>query len=168
MMLFLFLGLTVIPALEIYLLILVGGEIGALHTVLLLVAMGLLGAVVIKQQGRNLVMDVQLALARGEIPHRPIIHGALVLIGGILMITPGFFTDFLGLMLVLPGPRHLAVLLAQRWFRAQLKRGRVRFMGNFHMATGPQASPRDVTPQVIDITAVRAGRNDQGKPSTED
>lgn len=85
-----------IPLIEIYLLIKVGSLIGALPTVFLVVFTAVLGAVLLRQQGFATLMRVQAMLARGQIPAIEVMEGAVLLVGGVLLLTPGFFTDAVG------------------------------------------------------------------------
>lgn len=178
----LFLCFTLLPAIEIYLLIKVGGQIGALHTFGLLLFMGFLGAAIAKSQGRALLLQAQAALSRGELPAASALHGLLVIFGGVLMVTPGFFTDVLGFLFVLPGPRHLMVVLMKRYLAKQLELGRIHVFGGaaagggFRTGSrgpfeGPQPPPgasRDVSPKVIDVTATRVEDKPKAKTSTDD
>jgi UPF0716 protein FxsA len=109
---FLFLAFTLVPFLELYLLIRIGKVVGGWPTLAFVVAMGVLGAYLAKQQGRRVMQDWQRALAEGRIPEEGVLGGALILLGGLLLITPGVITDVLGLLLLLPwARRHLAVML---------------------------------------------------------
>ncbi|MCM2281190.1 MAG: FxsA family protein [Bdellovibrionaceae bacterium] len=183
----LFLLFTLIPALEIYLLVKVGGQIGALNTLGLLILMGLIGSAIVRSQGRTLMMQAQTALSRGELPAGSVMHGLLVIVGGVLMVTPGFFTDVLGFLFVLPGPRHVIVALFQRYLARQLRMGRVHVFGSaggggfstgfggFRRGSGPFSEDmgrdgrfRDVTPPVIDVDSVRIDASTRPRTSTDD
>jgi len=96
---------VVVPILEIAVLIQVGQVIGTGPTILLLVAMSLLGAVLAKREGMAVWRRFRLALTRGDVPSKEIVDGVLVLFGAALLLTPGFLTDFLGLALLLPVTR---------------------------------------------------------------
>lgn len=97
-----------VPVLEIYVLIQVGHVIGAGWTILLLIADAVFGAWVVKHEGRRAWAALQEALRSGRMPTRELADGALVLIGGTLMISPGFVTDIFGFALILPFTRPLA------------------------------------------------------------
>lgn len=107
MFFYLFLLFTLIPAIEIYLLIAVGSHLGALNTVGIIVFTGILGAHFAKSQGLSVIHNIQSKSTRGEIPTTELIDGLLILIGGILLITPGFLTDLTGILLVNPITRPL-------------------------------------------------------------
>jgi UPF0716 protein FxsA len=98
----------VVPVVEIYLLIQVGQAIGAWWTVLLLIADGFLGSFLVKREGGRAWQALQDALANGRMPARELADGALILIGGTLLLTPGFLSDFAGLFCILPVSRPLA------------------------------------------------------------
>jgi UPF0716 protein FxsA len=111
----LFLLFLLVPLLEIYLLIQVGGFIGALPTVGAVVFTALLGAVLVKVQGLATVNRAQEALRQGAVPALEVFEGVLLLLAGALLLTPGFFTDALGfLALVPPLRRVLFVTLSKR------------------------------------------------------
>ncbi len=94
-----------IPLLELYVLIQVGQVIGVGWTILLLIADSLLGAWLIKHEGARAMAALSAALSSGRMPAREIADGILVLAGGILMLSPGFVLDVVGLLLVLPFTR---------------------------------------------------------------
>ena len=101
-----------VPLLEIYLLIVVGGIIGALPTVVLVVLTAVIGAALARHQGLATLQRLQATLARGETPAFEMLEGALLLVGALLLLTPGFFTDVLGFACLLPPTRRLLLL----WF----------------------------------------------------
>lgn len=101
----LFIGL---PILEIWVILQVGHRIGALPTVLLLIAESALGAWVVRREGSRAWHALTGALASGSLPGRELADAALVLVGGVLLLTPGFVTDIFGFFFVLPFTRPLA------------------------------------------------------------
>ena len=96
---------VVVPAAEIYVLIQVGQLIGALPTVLLLLADAVLGAWLTKREGRRAWRSLQEALRDGRMPATEVADGALVVVGGAFLLTPGFLTDVLGVLCLLPPSR---------------------------------------------------------------
>lgn len=102
----LFLVVLIVPFAEIYLLLQVGGIIGALPTIFLVVFTALLGAFLLKQQGLATFQRFQLSLAQGEVPAYEIIEGPIILLGGLLLLTPGFITDILGFICLVPSLRR--------------------------------------------------------------
>lgn len=104
----LLLALVVVPLAEIYVLIQVGQVIGVWWTILLLVADSVLGTWLIRREGGRAWRALQTALSSGRMPARELADGALILIGGTLMLSPGFVTDALGILLILPFTRPVA------------------------------------------------------------
>ena len=102
-LLLLFVGL---PMVEIYVLIQVGQVIGALWTIALLVAIAALGSALLRLQGLATLASVQAAMSRGELPTSAILEGLVLLVAGVLMVTPGFVTDLAGFMCLLPPLRR--------------------------------------------------------------
>ena len=98
-----------VPLLELYVLSLVEDRIGLVNTLGLVVATGMLGAVVMKRQGAEVWRSAQIRMARGEIPAEEILGGMMVLVGGAMMITPGIITDAVGLLLMVPAVRSLII-----------------------------------------------------------
>lgn len=115
----LFLIFSVVPIIEIWLLIKVGRVIGALPTVCLLLVISLVGAWLAKSQGLRTVAAIRDELAAGRLPAAGLLDGAMILAGGILLLTPGFFTDFLGLFFLFP----LSRTLLKKWLGRVLERG---------------------------------------------
>ncbi|MCK2219320.1 FxsA family protein [Actinomadura sp. ATCC 31491] len=122
MRLLLFLAFLVVPVLEIWLLIQVGSVIGGPATVALLIADSLLGAWIVRREGRRAWRALQEALRAGRMPERELADGALVLVGGALLLTPGFFTDVFGFACLLPVTRPLMRRLGAWFFERRVKR----------------------------------------------
>jgi UPF0716 protein FxsA len=119
----LFLLFLIVPIIEIYLLIKVGSLIGGVPTVALLLAISLLGAYLVRSQGFRIITQVREELARGRLPAAQLLDGALVLIGSLLLMTPGFFTDFLGIFFLVPATRKFIKLWLGLWLQARLSKG---------------------------------------------
>jgi UPF0716 protein FxsA len=122
MRLLLFLAFLVVPVLEIWLLIQVGSAIGGWATVALLIADSLLGAWLVRREGRRAWKALQDALQSGRMPDRELADGGLILVGGALLLTPGFFTDIAGFLCVLPFTRPMMRRLASWFFERRVKR----------------------------------------------
>jgi UPF0716 protein FxsA len=110
---------VVVPILELWVLIEVGRAIGVGWTLLLLVADSVLGTWLIKRQGAKAYAALSEALGSGRLPHRELADGALIVLAGALMLSPGFVTDVFGVLLLLPltrplGRRVLTGLVARR------------------------------------------------------
>jgi UPF0716 protein FxsA len=123
MLLRLFILFAIIPVIEVYLLIKVGSLIGAVPTVALLLAISMAGAWLVRHQGFELMRRIQNEMAQGRLPAAELLDGALVLVGGVLLLTPGFFTDFLGLFFLIPFTRGLIKQFARLWLQRRLERG---------------------------------------------
>jgi UPF0716 protein FxsA len=129
----------IVPILEIFVIIQVGQAIGAWPTVLLLLFESALGAWIIRHEGRRAWRSLRGAFETGRLPSRELADAGLVLVGGTLLLTPGFITDIVGFFLVLPFTRPLArrMLSAYVAYRARRSTGRVRVI----RVGGPTFSP---------------------------
>jgi UPF0716 protein FxsA len=108
----------VVPLLELYVIIQVGQEIGALNTVALLLLDSLVGAWLMKREGLGVFRRLQAQLEQGAIPGKELVDAFLILFGGALMLTPGFLTDGLGMALLLPPVRVVVRRVLARRFKA--------------------------------------------------
>jgi UPF0716 protein FxsA len=113
-----------VPLLEIYLLIVVGGIIGALPTVALVVLTAVVGAALARVQGLATLQRLQATVARGETPAIEMLEGVLLLIGALLLLTPGFFTDAVGFACLLPPTRRVLSLWLLKRFMVITPAGR--------------------------------------------
>lgn len=122
----LFLLFTIVPIVELYVLIEVGSKIGALNTVLIILVTAITGAYMARTQGVQVVYQIQEALNAGRIPGRELLHGLFILLGGATLLTPGFITDAIGFTMLLPLTRELYIRVALRWIRRKLETGEWR------------------------------------------
>ena len=99
------LALIVVPIVEIYVIVQVGQGIGVLPTLALLVLMSLVGGFLLRREGRRTWGALTSALQAGRVPAKEVADGALVVLGGALLLTPGFATDAIGLLCILPPSR---------------------------------------------------------------
>jgi UPF0716 protein FxsA len=120
---------VVVPIVEIYVIIQVGQAIGALWTIALLIADSVAGTLLMKSQGRAAWRRFQLALSEGRVPAREVMDGVLVIFGGAFLLTPGFVTDILGALLLLPPTRAVIRRLISRRFTLAVVSGRPGPMG---------------------------------------
>jgi UPF0716 protein FxsA len=104
----------VVPLVELYVILKVGDAIGVVWTILLLAADSVLGSLLLRSQGRAVWRRFNEALGAGRVPHREVVDGVLVIFGGALLITPGFVTDILGLILLVPPTRALVRRITMR------------------------------------------------------
>lgn len=132
----------VIPVAELYVILKVGDLIGWAPTLAILVADSLLGSWLMRSQGRAVWQRFQATMQAGRLPHREVFDGVLVIFGGAFLITPGFLTDIVGVLLLLPPTRSV--------FRRFLTRRGGRMFG-FSIAGGPRVSGRPPTPQDWDV-----------------
>ena len=131
------------PIVEIALFVQIGGAIGVGVTILWVLASAALGLWILRRQGMAATADLQRALAEFRDPARPLVHGALVMLGGGLLVLPGFLTDALGLLLLVPPVRSLLL-------RGLRRRVRVAAAGlGTGFGTGRHGTPRG-RPTVID------------------
>ena len=103
-----------VPIVEIYFLIVVGGIIGAFPTVALVVLTAVVGASLARYQGLATLQRLQATMARGETPAIEMFEGVLLLVGAVLLLTPGFFTDLLGFACLIPVTRRALAFWALR------------------------------------------------------
>jgi UPF0716 protein FxsA len=104
----------VVPLAELYVILKVGDAIGVLPTIALLAADSVLGWMLLRAQGRAVWRRFNETLAAGGMPHREVMDGVLVIFGGAFLITPGFLTDIVGLVLLVPPTRALVRRLLVR------------------------------------------------------
>lgn len=102
-----FLGFIVYALAELALLIVIGQNIGVFNTLLLIVATSIIGIYVVKNKGMNSVQNVKNTIARGEAPGPALIDTVLTFSGGVLLALPGFLTDLIGLLLLMPFSRKM-------------------------------------------------------------
>lgn len=121
---FLALPFVVVPLLEIVVFVYVGGRIGVGALVALVVVTGILGFAIARSQGFAVWAQAQRALRRGAFPAKELAHGAMVLVGAVLLVTPGFVTDGVGFLLMVPAVREAVRRWGSRRFRARTGRGR--------------------------------------------
>jgi UPF0716 protein FxsA len=134
----------VVPIIELYVIIQVGEAIGVWWTIALLIADSLIGAWLMRSQGRSVWRRFQETVQAGRIPHREVADGVLVIFGGALLLTPGFVTDIFGLLFLLPPTRALV--------RGTLLR-RVTFGlvgGRYPRGGGPGRADYDVEGTAVD------------------
>jgi UPF0716 protein FxsA len=120
-----------VPLAELYVILKVGDAIGVLWTIALLAADSVLGSLLLRTQGRSVWRRFNETLAAGRMPHREVLDGVLVIFGGAFLITPGFLTDIVGLVLLIPPTR------------AVIRRVVVRRLGR-RVAVGVVGQPYDV------------------------
>ena len=118
----LFFLLIVVPVAELYVIVQVGQEIGFLLTLVLLIGISVAGAWLLKREGTATWGRLQQTLARGEMPTNEVTDGALILLGGALLLTPGFLTDIVGMVFLIPPSRAVVKSGSRKVFGSWVKR----------------------------------------------
>jgi UPF0716 protein FxsA len=113
----------VVPLAELYVIWQVGEAIGVVPTLLILAADSIIGSLLLKSQGRTVWRRFNETMAAGRVPHREVLDGVLVIFGGAFLITPGFLTDVLGVLLLLPPTRFFMRRLVLRALGGRLAIG---------------------------------------------
>lgn len=149
----LFLLFTVVPLVELYLLVSIGEVLGAAPTIALVLVTGALGAWFARLEGLRVLRRWQQAMARHELPTDTVVDGILIFIGGLLLVTPGVLTDVVGLSLVFPVTRRFVSGAVHRWLKEQVERGAIQVVAtDFSRAVRPSGPVIEVEGEVIDIT----------------
>ena len=126
---------VIVPAVELYLLIQLGAMIGALETFGIIVATGIIGSYLAKSQGTAILRRFQEKLASGQAPGKELADGAIILVSGAFLLTPGVLTDFVGLLGLFPLTRPLIRKWLQPWISRLLENKIAQ--GNIHVARWP-------------------------------
>jgi len=116
---------TLVPAVELMLLIEIGGHIGAGNTILIIILTGVVGAYLARLQGFLILQKIQNDLNNGIMPNSELIDGLMILVGGIVLLTPGFITDLFGLLLLIPWTRSLIKMLFHKKFESVIAKGQI-------------------------------------------
>ena len=123
MFLYLFLLFTILPAAELLLIIKVGSQIGAINTLAVLILIGSGGAYLARLQGFQVIKNIQQSLAQGILPTEDMLDGFIILCGGILLLTPGFLTDIVGIIFLFPPSRFFLKLFFKKKFQGMIHNG---------------------------------------------
>ena len=122
---------TLVPAVELMLLIEIGGHIGAGNTILIIILTGVLGAYLARLQGFLVLQKIQNDLNSGIMPNSEMIDGLMILVGGIVLLTPGFITDLFGLLLLIPWTRSLIKIGFSKKFEGVIAKGQIQTSSPF-------------------------------------
>ncbi len=128
----LFLCFTLIPMIELYLLIQVGTIIGGLNTILLVILTGAAGAWLAKMEGLQTMFKLRANLQQGLMPAEELLDACIILVAGIVLITPGLMTDVVGLFLLWPVTRNAFKRFMRKKFDEMQKNGTIHINNNFH------------------------------------
>lgn len=114
---------VIVPVTELYILIEVGKKIGSLTTIGVIILTGIIGAYLVKGQGFMILRKIQNDLNEGTIPGDSLIQGVIILAGGILLLTPGFVTDIIGFIFLIPVSRRVVKKYLLKWLKGKIKEG---------------------------------------------
>lgn len=131
----LFLAFLAVPMIEIALFIQVGGAIGLWPTLGIVVLTAVLGSLLVRAQGLLALNNLRASFSRLEDPSEPLAHGAMILVSGVLLLTPGFFTDSIGFALLIPKVRSAVFGFLRKRIHVQ----------RFEMGDTPRPRARDAT-----------------------
>lgn len=123
-----FLLILVIPAAEIGLLLLSGKTIGVWATIVLILLTGVIGTYLAKREGLQTIRKAQEALSHGQLPGDALLDGICILVGGVLLLTPGFITDITGFLLLFPPTRRVFKFLMINALRRKIERGNIKII----------------------------------------
>jgi UPF0716 protein FxsA len=137
----LFFLFTVLPVLEIAILIKIGTIIGPWNTVLLTIAISAVGAAVARRQGAKVMLRIQENLNRSVMPSQELIDGLMIFMGGVLLFTPGLITDTIGLIFLFPLSRTFIKYLVRKKLEAMVKHGQIV---TFHSGSDQDSNYHDI------------------------
>jgi UPF0716 protein FxsA len=134
-----------VPIAELYVIIQVGGAIGVLPTLAILIADSIIGTLLLRHQGRAAWARFRAALDESRLPHREVFDGAMVILGGALLLTPGFITDIFGIILLIPPTRDLVWLVSRRVVVSRVSFGPRAAHWGYRQARDRRGRPRPET-----------------------
>ena len=117
-----------VPTAELDVLMLSGKTLGILPTILIIIATGIGGAYLAKKQGLRAWRDLQYRMANRETPGKALVDSVCILLGGLLLLMPGFITDLAGLLLLFSGPRKILYPFIVKWIYNKVRNGQIRVM----------------------------------------
>lgn len=116
-----------VPIIEIWLFVLSGRYIGLLPTLAIVLLMSFVGAWLAKREGIGVWNKARESMRSGRLPGEELLEGVCVLAGGLLLLTPGYLTDAMGLLLLIPSVRKRVVRRLRRWLKERLTKGKGQF-----------------------------------------
>lgn len=150
----LFILFVVVPILEIAAFIQIGSLIGLWPTLGSIVLTAVIGAFLVRQQGFKVINDARMQSARNEIPVTPVIHGVFIFAAGLLLLTPGFVTDTIGFIFLIPPFRLLIAHKAWSWIKANMDVSVLRPGPTGHSQSGPGHAGGATFDKVIEGEAI--------------
>ncbi len=159
----LFLLFLIVPLIELFLFLVIGREIGILPTFAIIFLTGILGAALARSQGLRAISKYQQSIAEGRLPHEAVIDGLLILVAGALLLTPGFFTDTIGFLLLIPLVRTLVRSRLEDSLRRRFRVVNVAEAASFRSGAsrGTPSNVINVEAEVVESTPYRDG---SGRP----
>lgn len=121
--------LLIVPLLEIATFVVIGGQIGVFYTLALIVVTAIIGSILLRIQGFGLMAKIQADINENKVPARELVHGLMIMIAGVLLLTPGFVTDACGFLLFIPPLRDAAWNLIKGRFKVVNLAGQDPFRG---------------------------------------
>lgn len=118
----------IVPTSELALLMFSGKTLGIMPTILIIIATGIGGAYLAKKQGLRAWRDLQFRMANRETPGKALVDSVCILLGGLLLLMPGFITDSAGLLLLFSGPRKILYPFIVKWIYNKIRNGQIRVM----------------------------------------
>lgn len=122
---------TVVPLIELFVLIKAGEALGTLPTVAIVICTGILGAAFSRSQGLSILQKIKSTLQTGQLPGSELIQGLLILVGGVMLVTPGFITDLAGFTLILPSTRKFIAGIAVAYMKTKIESGKWTFQQQY-------------------------------------
>ena len=123
---------TVIPLIELSILIAIGTQLGPINTIILVVITAITGAWLARSQGISALWNIRNAISEGKMPAEELLDGLMILVAGVFLITPGILTDITGILLLIPQVRVIVKNLIKKRLQDWINRGG----GSFHMRVG--------------------------------
>lgn len=144
---------TVVPLVELYLLLFIGDLLGFWPTVAIVLVTGAVGAWLAKREGLRVLRKWQAAIAEHRMPEEGVLGGLLVLVGGVLLVAPGVLTDLAGLLLLIPPTRRFIAKIVRRRVEKGMETGSIHVVsyGGASVMRGSIGRDRSDRPDVIDV-----------------
>ncbi len=157
---------TIVPLIELALLVALGDAMGLKATLALVMTTGIAGAYLAKHEGLRVLRSWQDSIATGAIPTDGIMNGALVLVGGVLLITPGILTDALGISLLVAPSRRAIASIIKVYLLKMIESGEIQvgMLGGVNRRSESQAQPDTI----IEVSSIRIPTPPTRRPPTVD
>jgi UPF0716 protein FxsA len=159
-MLWLVVLFVALPLAELWLIVQVAGQIGALEALLAMIVITVVGGWLVKREGVGVWARLRSQLQRGQLPPAEVIDGFLLLVAGVLLLVPGFLTDIVAALVLIPPTRALFRRLVLRWVRRRRVSGRLVVLGNGQAWSGSDVIDVDSE----EATAVGRPAGELGRP----